>query len=475
MPLPEYLRIALVERFSPILCIDPEEPSYPVSPPDYVRAAALWASTPPEHPRMGWGRPGAVGREPLVPHGGIVLDADGTMPGLGEGEGERERERWLDHRGWQDGPEVLPSSVNRRALIDDGALEQPWFTCDVWTLADLMEGIGPEQFAPRFGLGPEDRPPQLDRVAVLSFGFLFPGHRQPRRRTLRDPAEDPWSGDYEGDWCHFSVVLRCGVEDMEGADAGDFVPLTGCFGQRLRGTNADRDGHATERALLRPWSSLIRVGDHPVVVASAGIHNLHPHDPPLNPDGGIDLKWVDFGKTISEPANDFVQKAVEQPAAALFSAKVLAGAAAGSFLGGLAGAAVGAIVGGIAAAAEAAEAEKEGLYDVPKLGEEAPPPPPGEDPVSEDAVDLAKDKVAKSALAANPPFFDPAQAESRDWACTAGQALADGAWVVAIQDGLLASDGRWGVRCDHDGFQIRSGLRLPAYRFHVVDALLQQA
>ncbi|HEV7371365.1 hypothetical protein, partial [Arenibaculum sp.] len=135
----------------------------------------------------------------------------------------------------------------------------------------------------------------------------------------------------------------------------------------------------------------------------------------------------------------------------------------------------GAVVGGIAAAAEAAEAEKAGLYEVPDLDAAPAPDPPGDDPLTEDAIDLEKEKMGKPASAPHPPFFDPAQGESRDWACTADQALADGARVVAIQNGLLAASGRWGVRCDGDGFQIRSGLRLPAYRFHVVDALLRQA
>jgi hypothetical protein len=494
MPLPRALAVALVERFVPVLCVDPGEPSYPVSPADYVEAAALWASTPPAHPRAEWGVPSVGGREPLIPRGGISLDPAEDVRGLDDPDGDgvpeyylgqddedrfpfldpEGREPWLDHGGWQDGDEVAAGTANRRARLGGGpGLVQPWFSSDVWMLEDLAAALGPSQLAAWLGLGAEDRPPQLERVVVLSFGFLFPGHHQPRRLTAREPAEDPWTGDYEGDWCHVSVVTRCEQDDVQGAPLEAFLPLHAAFGQRYRGTGADRDDHATERALLRPWSSLLTVGDHPVVVASAGLHNAHPHDPARNPAGTIDLQWVDFGTSVSEPATGFVQDAVEQPGAALFAAKVLAGAAIGASIGGPFGAAVGAFVGGLAAGAEAASSEESGVYDVPELEPSSPPSPPGEDPLSEDAVDLAKQNLAKPATVAAPPFFDPAQGEARDWVCSAEESLVDGSLVLDPRDGVAAFRGRWGVRCDGDPLVIRSGLRLPGYRVHVVDALLR--
>jgi|GEM_PF-5006346 len=475
--LSEQVKSGLAERFCPILCIDPDEPSRPVSPLDYVGKAALWASTPPHHPRPSWGalEPVIMGfsQVPLVPHGAIALDASGDLPGLVDPSAEGEpRERWLALDSWQDGQAVRPNTVNRRARLAGPELEQPWYVCDVWTFDDLVEQLGGKALAERFGIE-EERPPLVERLAVVSFLFLFPGHRQPRRSTAHDPAMDPWAGDYEGDWCHFSVIARCETGDLASAAIGDFIPLSGGFGQRYRGNSADRDEFASERVLLRAWPTLMFVDEHPVVMASAGIHNLHPHDPPRNPDGGIDIQPKSFGDELGGTVDSFAGDLVEQPGAKLFALKVVAGAAAGGIFGPI-GAVAGAIVGGIAAGAEVAEGEGEGFYEVPKLDPSPALDPPGENPTFEDAVDLEKQTVVKPAFAANPPFFDPASGVSHDWLPSGAVALKDGTMVRSIQAKLLAGSGRWGVRCDQDGLLTRSGMTLPAYRNLVLDALLKQ-
>jgi hypothetical protein len=365
--------------------------------------------------------------------------------------------------------------ANRRARRDGRPeLTQPWYSCDVWPLDDLASDIGWQEFERRFGLGPDDRPEALSGLIAVTYGFLFPEHRQARAHTAIPPEDDPYSGDYEGDWCHFAVLARAPDANPEDLEADDFVAENVAFGQRWRGTLADFEEFATERMMLRPWSSLLVFDDHPVVVAAKGTHNLHPHDPPLGSDGKIDLQWIDFGKSNSAPIDDFVSDAVEQPYSSVLAAKVLAGAALGGGLGGILGGIAGAIVGAIAAAAEAANAEEEGLWETPKLDPSPPPDPPGEDPISEDAVDLAKSSLAKPLSIGNPPFFDPSVGESRDWLPEPDQALVDGSLLLdrSRRNGPPAFTGRWGVRCDADRIMLRTGIKLPSYRLQIMDALL---
>ena len=105
---------------------------------------------------------------------------------------------------------------------------------------------------------------------------------------------------------------------------------------------------------LRPWSNLLKVEDHPVVVAASGTHNLYPHDEPVAPNGTIKPTWLDFGQRTSEPANELVKDATEEPYAAVLAIKILAGLAVGG--------PIGLIVGAAASAAEASWA-RGGRFD----------------------------------------------------------------------------------------------------------------
>jgi hypothetical protein len=219
-----------------------------------------------------------------------------------------------------------------------------------------------------------------------------------------------------------------------------------------------------ERMMLRPWTEVLNVNDHPVVVAAPGTHNLYPHDMPTEPDGTIKVQWTDMGKSVSEPANSFARDSTESSAAGLFAAKVLVGLALGGPLG--------AIVGGIAAGAEASAAEEEGLYEAPKL--DPSPPPESDDPLSEDAADIEKDKVGTSSVVPNPPLIDPTQSEVRTWLSDPNDALVDDSSLISpfSNADIPAFKGRWGVRCTNDPFLLRSGIFFPDYRSQVIDALL---
>ncbi|NOJ98621.1 hypothetical protein HMI51_37575 [Corallococcus coralloides] len=485
MPLSQALKEELVARYSPVLSLDAGEPSFPVHPGAFVESSALWSSTPPLHVRLQWGLAGASGREPLLQRGAISLDSAQDVHGVADPDGDgvnehylaeyreehfpyltpHERDVWLDGAGWQDSDTVAVGSANlhlRRA--GRTALVQPWYSADVWSIDDLKREMGQEAYEQRFGLGSDDHPAPLESVIAVTFAFLWPEHRQPRKTTGLAPKDDPWSADYEGDWSHFAVIGR-----LEGASVSDFTPLFGAFGQRWRGTRDDLEDLQLARMELRDWESLVAFDGHPLVVAASGTHNLHPHDPALNADGDIELKWIDFGKSSSQSVNAWVGDVVEQPYSAVLAAKVLAGLA----LGGLPGL----IVGAVAAAAETSLALDEGLWTTPELEEDPAPDPPGEDPFDEDAADLAKNSLAMPAGLADPPFFDPDAAERRDWMTSPSQALIDGSIVLdrTPGEGRRFFAGRWGVRCDADPLLLRSGIQLPTWRAQIVDALLKRA
>lgn len=485
MTIPHALKLELVERFTPMLYLDPAEPDYPVSPVDYVEHAALWSSVPPEHPKASWGVAVGAARRPLIEAGGISLDPAHDVRGASDPDGDgvpehylgqrdddgtfpflrpRVGEPWLDLAGWQDGSAVTASTKNLRtsdALRPP--LRQPWLTAEVWDFEDLREQLGDDGLARRFGLGPADRPEPLAALVVVAFHFLFPAHRQPRRLTALDPASDPYSGDFEGDWVSFAVLTRLRPADRSRPPrVDDFEPMYGGFGQRWRGTRVEHDDQAATRMELREWSTLARVDDHAVVVAARGTHNLYPHDAPTRPDGTVRPQWIEFGQSTSEPANAFARDTTEEPWSPVFAAKVLLGAALGGPLG--------MVVGIGAAAAEASWAEEEGLFD-PEV--EAQPPPERDDPFADDAWDLERDKIGAPRSVAMPPFADPSS-EVRHWESDAQQALAGGSLLLASVPSQLPSYmGRWGVRVDRDPLSLRSGIRFPDWRAEVVDALLR--
>lgn len=479
MQLPRALKIGLIERFRPILYMDQSEPDFPVSPIAYAERAALWSSQPPLHSKNGWGIPSGTDRVPLIPHRGISLDpahdvggaADPDDDGVPEhylGQGGEGRfpfltatghELWLDFASWQDGAKVTPVSANHRAAGADGAeVAQPWFSADVWNMADISSTLGANAMSARFGLGPDDQPDALSGLIVVAYHFLFPVHRQRRRLTAHVPESDPYSGDYEGDWTTFAVLTRAPAAAEAVVRVEDCVPVHAAFGQRWRPTVPDHDGHVLEQMLLRPWLELLRVGDHAAVVAAIGTHNLYPHDTPVNADGTITPQWIGEGQSASEPANSFVRDSTEQPYVAVLALKIIA-------LG---------PIGIILAVAEASDAEEEGLYKVPEL--DPAPPPERDDPLAEDAADIEKGKIGSPLTVESVPLIDPAQAEVRLWACRPDEALVDDSLLLSPYGYLdrPAFSGRWGVRCTSDPLLLRTGINFPGYRAQIVDAMLKR-
>ncbi|SDH35942.1 hypothetical protein SAMN05421505_114137 [Sinosporangium album] len=489
MPLSPSAKADLVARFTPLLYLSPQEPDYPVSPSDYVERAALWNSYPPHHDKATWGRLSGGERRPLIERGGISLDPAEDVHGASDPDGDGvaesylgqrndlgypflsppEGETWLDFAAWQDSVRVGPDTGNRRTHDRPRpTLRQPWFTADVWEVDDYLAGLGSNGTA-RFGLRPREVPKLLGGIVVVAFHFLFPWHRQPRRRTALGPQDDPYTGDYEGDWTTFAVIARRTDEGPE-LPADKVAPLHGAFGQRWRGTTPDFEDHATARMQLVPWSELLTVNDHPVVVAASGTHNLYPHNPPLTAAGDVDPQGMDFGASVAEPVHKLAKDLADDPWSRVFMTKVVAGASVGGGLGGLVGAAVGAVVGVLASALEAAEAEKQGWMEQPKL---TPDPPPDQDnPLVDDWEELEQRNVVAPAGINAPPLIDTARSELRHWTSAPKESLVDGSILFTADGERPTFAGRWGVRCVDDPFLLRSGIAYPDQRAAVVDALL---
>lgn len=494
MAFTQALRIALIERFAPIVFLHKDEPDFPVSPVDYLEHSALWSSTPPDHPRTDWGLPSGSGRRPLIPRSGISLNPDQDVGGTADPDGDgvpehylgergaggfpflkpRSLELWLDFAGWHDSRDVTAASTNQRTTLERRrALRQPCFMAEVWTLKEWRDQIGPEEVLHRFGIAPNQEPQQLVDLAVISYYFLFPLHLQPRSTTALAAPDDPDTGNYEGDWTSFAVVVRVPRCDCQDPAVDQFEPKYGAFGHRWRGAGRDFEEHALNRMVLRQWSSLVSVNDHAVVQAAHGTHNLYPHDAPTNDSGGIKPQ-EGFGDSLSGAGNKFVQDSVEQPGAAGLAAVTALKIAAGW---GIAGP-FGALVGAIAAAAEAAAAEEEGIVDVPEV-EPSDAPADGDldaDADSEESGLSTQSRVALPSGIGDPPFADAGQADIQVWSFGPLEALGEIAAPLLFPASPRSPrfEGRWGVRCVDDPHRRRTGIRFPEYRHQVMDALLAQ-
>src|SRR5262245_26026128 len=97
MAFTQALRIALVERFSPVLFLHKDEPDFPVSPIAYVENSALWTSTPPTHRKSDWGLQSGTARRPIVPHRGISLNPAHDVGGASDPDGDGVPEHYLGH------------------------------------------------------------------------------------------------------------------------------------------------------------------------------------------------------------------------------------------------------------------------------------------------------------------------------------------------------------------------------------------
>jgi hypothetical protein len=510
MALTQQQKIAIAHAYAPILYFHPEEEFVPIRPEFYFGAAALWEGSPPTDMKKDWGHDkSAFPRQPRIPRFGISLDpnqdTEGTADSDNDGVNEwylghvhtdgvrqylltnSEIEHWLDSSGWAEAQDVTETSKNDRCN-KAGALDKwreqgltrvysDWYYAEVQETSDLerillsLEGFNGKPFETILR-------ELLGEIWVVWYYFLYPIHEEYLRRCEQvfDVAH---RGDYEGDWSAVGVVIQQPAT-LPWDHGGAFPqPLYVGYGVRLRGLSKEVFPDLFKQGMIiRPWGDVQRIPGtfHPRVFVTKGYHNNYSLPGDKDPSEGellsIPLEHLvcEITEEVDEVANDAKEtlEDIEETFkdSVITIAKIVAGSAIGFGLGGGLGSALGAFAGAVAGVIEALSTSN--TDDVPseeiRQGLEREPGPP----------DRSYGLVLKPADVANPllPPAPPAhpQAETavaiRNWLGTDADRLVDRSsqiwWPSDSQ--RKGYDGRWGVRCENDPNNRRSGIKFPDFR-----------
>jgi hypothetical protein len=502
MPLTREQKSRLIAAYEPVLYLHPDERFVPVDPVAFVQSSALWCTAPagPDelHDKQYWGgcRAGGEGdfpHEPLVPRAGLSVSAaedteggadpdgdgvnewylghvasDGSLPYLRSSD---RRLLWLDGAAWRDAEDVTEESVNTHCNVEgaaagwqdasrSAALDRYYADVeDFESLADVVASlqqngleIGPA-IANRYG-----------RAWFLIFNFLYPVHFEGIESSL----------DYEGDWNVLGLLvpepeslrrltdpdeISARLDQLLGhwERTGDYPqPVLVGFGRRQRGVPSAGPYHQQMDVVAA--DNVTFNGVHPRVYVARGTHNLYAttgsHDPPAHAEP---LCQPD----IWPPASTGIGPVAVSGLVAGF--KVGGGAIVGAIAGGPAAgiaAAVGAFIGLIAAMAEVISSI---VVTTEDIEEASTPPSPQPDVAPEDGdygIVLAPEDLVSG-------FPDAADAtEVRPWAGAAAERVLDRdmqVWWASIP-GHRGYDGRWGVMCENDPCDARSGMPMPEFR-----------
>jgi hypothetical protein len=466
-------KAGLIQRFAPVLFLEPGQTDFPVRPEAFIERSALWSARVPYDNKMLWGQGVGDVRSPLIPRGGIRFDP--IDPIILE---HADAELWFETAGWARADLVDAATDNRTCKLDTPAqpyqlnVDGPWFYAEVGDADAIASWFHSPMVQGQVGLDLAGFMDVAGPVHMICYYFLFPHHLEAGALARADGSLEP-AGNYEGDWACYCVITRA-VEDQPENDE----PLFAGFSRRRRGASPDfATEYVQEYMELLPWQQVRAAGDHAGVVVALGTHNLYPLDSPQGEPGGINPQWFDFGSSISEPANKFAQDTIENPASRASSAVTLAKVLAGLAIGGP----IGAIVGAIAGAAEAEEIH-EGLHEEPELE-----PPSGAPPEWPDDLEDPRDKLLEpseshgivpqgqdaliQALTGAP--VNPANVSL--WLDDGERTVVDRTVQLFWSDGIIPSHafgGRWGVRCSDDPFNRRAGCKFPEFRLQVLKRLV---
>ena len=87
---------------------------------------------------------------------------------------------------------------------------------------------------------------------------------QGKQRTRRRPPPTSVSAKVTGPT--LEVVTRAPAVPPDTLNVDDSTLLHVVFGKRWRAVSRDHEGYIVDRKRLRPWSTLHRVGEHPMVI-----------------------------------------------------------------------------------------------------------------------------------------------------------------------------------------------------------------
>lgn len=492
MPLSREEKIELIRAYEPILYFHPDEEFVPVKPEVYMEASALWCSQPPSHDKEDWtcdpDDRAAFPYEPLIPKNGISVnpahDFEGSDDPDGDGVNEwylghqnpdgflpylvsnEERELWLNMAGWQGGDAVTADSENKSCNVE--RVRERWSTEDRlvsagdWyyaevedldTLSDILAIIR-EEDGPDLGQLLRDI---LGEVWFIWYYFLYPVH-QADMRGCEETIGAGEHGNYEGDWNAVGVIVRRPATlPWEG---GEFPhPEYIGFGRRARGQIEDFVGFLRQQMNVHNWvgGEVRRVGRHPKVYVAQGSHNNYSNTGPKRPPE-IALGEATCGATdavdeaVSERLDDLEDTLDTIRDILVTVAKVGAGCAIGGPLG--------CAIGGIAAAIEAASSGSDDDStstddDIAEVVEDDHPPDEGNYGLVLSPQDL---------VGSLPDASDAS--EVRPWKGDPDTHLVDRElqiwWPGRGRD--PGYNGRWGVMCQDDRFDRRSGIKFPNFK-----------
>lgn len=503
MALTDEKKTILIEHYSPILYYHKDEPFVPVKPDVYMEASALWCTQPAgkesRHDKNNWGNctdNQSFPRKPLIPKNGISVDssedvegasdpdndgvnefylghkrADGYKPYLASDE---DRMLWLDNAAWKDSEEVTADSENREVNIERSV--KRWTTEDTLVKAkdfyyaevEEMETLSKLLVTIQGDTGVDIRDLIKDKY-IIWYYFLYPVHQENLRgcELLVDTEDgsDLKHGNYEGDWTVVGVVVpKPGLLDWHNDNLED--PLYVAYGQRGRGLIENYVAGARDIIELKMFNGEVRsVDSHPKVFVGLGTHNNW-----WNP-GDHDIPSVDIASTscggvenaageLGERIDDLEDKVDKATTALVTVTKIGAGCGIGAIFGGWIGCAIGAAVGGIAALVEA-------LVD-----SDDDDSSPLDDASSSNAGPDESPPDGSYGLVLVPPeiesgFVDAVSAaEVRPWAGSPEDHLVKRDkqiwWPGDIE--RMGYNGRWGVMCQIDKFDRRSGIPFPDFK-----------
>ena len=522
MTISKQQQIALVRAYAPILIFHPEEAFTPINPQAYLRRAALWKGQPPTDRKKDWGIvTEGWPRRPTIPKGGISVDPHEDVEGLadmdGDGVGEwylghkhadniqqylrsdSEVEHWLDSAGWEDSQEVTAASENKRCN-KNGAIEK-WREMEGgsrvwsdWYSAEVLETTDVERILLTI---PEINGNSINKIVkellgdvwIIWYYFLYPIHEEYLRRC-EQVFDTAWRGDYEGDWNAFGVVVRQTATFPWEQQSAPPQPLYAAYGARLRGIAKDLLSGSdlfAQGMVVRPWDrvSCAPNSTHPRVFVTKGYHNNYSTFGDKEPAQGVLIKAVPIDKlscgvteAIDEVANEIdesMQDVLETlKDAGVTLAKMVAGAGSGFGWGGPLGAGLGAIAGAAAGIFEGlATSNTDDIpsEDIRKDLEREIGPKPG----TPYGLVLKPDDVSNPLLPPQPghPELDESAAEIRNWNGTDAERLVVRSTQIWWPSDHMRRgyDGRWGVRCQDDPNNRRSGIAFPNFRAALLNDL----
>lgn len=502
MPLSTDDKIALVKKYAPILFFHPEEKFVPIAPEAYISLSALWSGQPPDDKKENWGKnePGYP-RKPLIPKKGISLnpshDFEGTSDPDKDGVNEwylghkdrrgtspylvsnNERELWLDFAGWKDTQDVTSGSSNTLCNVGFSLekMKNEWkFTPPrgiYYAEVEELDSTSKLLLSLNSPIDYQKIQGTLGDTWIIWYYFFYPIHEEYLQRCeeIFDESSD---GNYEGDWNAIAVIIKKPLDLPWESNSYPF-PEYVAYGIRLRGLAKEFFPDLLRQGwIIRHWNEVHKYETHARVYIAKGYHNNYSlpgtHNPIESELFGIPLsKFLCGGvegvdKVVTEITDTWEDIKEVGKDIGVTLAKLIAGSGIGGSLFGPAGALIGALAGGLAGLAEALSSSSDSNNTLDpevrkKLEQEHAP----ED--KKYGFVLTPSDVPNPLITESPnPDENETAVLIKYWENSESPLIVDRESQIWWPNKGEGYNGRWGVRCQNDPLDRRSGITFPNFR-----------